>query len=98
MSKILEFIVDEKNWYADNNNVMWHKDCGRVHLDGGKIKRYSCEDVIVYVEDSYKDKDGNLCTTIEFSIEKILECMTEKSKRKMFNLLKKEIGDDKNGI
>lgn len=43
-------------------------------------------------------EDGNLCTTIEFSIEKILEYMTEKSKRKMFNLLKKEIGDDKNGI
>lgn len=93
MSKVLEFIVGEKNWYADENNVMWHKDCGKVYLNEktGKIERYICEDVTVYLENSYKDKDGNLCTTIGFSVEKILECMTEKTKRQMFNELKKEL-------
>lgn len=93
MAKVLEFIVGEKNWYADENNVMWHKDCGRVHLDTktGKILRYRCEDVLVYVENSYKDKDGNLYTTIGLSVENIVDCMTKKDKRKMLRLLKEEL-------
>ena len=93
MAKVLDIIVGEKNWYADEKGVMWHKDCGRIHLDKetGKILRYSCEDVEVYVENSYKDKEGNLCTTIRLSVENIVDCMTERDKKKMLRLLKEEL-------
>lgn len=95
MAKVLEFIVGEKNWYQDEKNVCWHKDCGQIHLDmdTGNILRYRCKDVLVYRENSYKDKDGNWCTTIGLSVDNIVDCMTEKTKRQMLRALKKELGE-----
>lgn len=89
MAKVLRFKVGATNWYKDETDGYEKiRNCGEIHLDeNNKIirkdttMRFEGEDMFTNIE------TGDKITYIQIDLEKLVECMTEDTKKKMLKLL-----------
>lgn len=92
MAKELRLKVGATNWYKDETDGYTKiKTCGVIQLDeNNKIIDLDC--LWMEGEDMFENLDtGNKITYLQIDPHKLVECMTEETKRKMLKLLINEM-------